>query len=96
MIPNGLGSGTHEANGTVGKGTLSSRLVKKYDLLSISTGDLLRQHIVQGTQIGQEAEEIMARGGLVPDDLMLKIVTSKLDSLHNKVREFPSASRVFV
>ncbi|KAH6918523.1 adenylate kinase [Coprinopsis sp. MPI-PUGE-AT-0042] len=67
-----------------GKGTLSSRLVKKYDLLSISTGDLLRQHIVQGTQIGQQAEEIMARGGLVPDDLMLKIVTSKLDSLHNK------------
>lgn len=67
-----------------GKGTLSSRLVKKYDLLSISTGDLLRQHIVQGTQIGQQAEEIMARGGLVPDDLMLKIVTSKLDGLHNK------------
>ncbi|EAU88492.1 adenylate kinase [Coprinopsis cinerea okayama7 len=67
-----------------GKGTLTSRLVKKYDLLSISTGDLLRQQIAQGTEVGKQAEEIMARGGLVPDELMLKIVTSKLDTLHNK------------
>jgi nucleoside-triphosphate--adenylate kinase len=67
-----------------GKGTLSSRLVKKYDILTISTGDLLRQHIAEGTQIGREAGEIVAQGGLVPDDLMLKVVTSKLDALHNR------------
>lgn len=67
-----------------GKGTLSSRLVKKYDLLSISTGDLLRQQIQDGTEVGKQAEEIMARGGLVPDELMLRIVTDKLDTLHDK------------
>ncbi|KAI9571328.1 adenylate kinase [Boletus coccyginus] len=67
-----------------GKGTLSSRLVKKYDILSISTGDLLRHHIAEGTQVGRQAGEIVAQGGLVPDDLMLKVVTSKLDALHDK------------
>jgi len=67
-----------------GKGTLSSRLVKKYDILTISSGDLLRQHIAEGTQIGCQAGEIVAQGGLVPDDLMLKVVTSKLDALHNR------------
>ncbi|TFK29999.1 adenylate kinase [Coprinopsis marcescibilis] len=67
-----------------GKGTLSNLLVKHYDILSISTGDLLRLHIAQKTDVGRQVEGIMARGGLVPDELMLKIVTSKLDSLHNK------------
>ncbi|KAF9227662.1 adenylate kinase [Gyrodon lividus] len=67
-----------------GKGTLSSRLVKKYDILALSTGDLLRQHITEKTAIGQQAEEIVAQGGLLPDDVMLKVVTSKLDALHNK------------
>lgn len=67
-----------------GKGTLSSRLTKKYDILSISTGDLLRQHINEGTPVGKEAEAIIARGELVPDEVMLKVVTSKLDSIQNK------------
>ncbi|KAG6851020.1 hypothetical protein H0H93_004507 [Arthromyces matolae] len=67
-----------------GKGTLSSRLVGKYDILSLSTGDLLRQHIAERTEVGREAEETVARGGLIPDEIMLKVVTSKLDSLHNK------------
>lgn len=67
-----------------GKGTLTSWLAKKYDILTISTGDLLRQHIAEGTEVGQEAEAIVARGGLLPDEVMLKVVTSKLDSLHNK------------
>ena len=39
------------------------------------------------TEVGLIAEEIVAAGGLLPDDVMLKIVTSKLDMLHNKVRE---------
>ncbi|KAG6845328.1 hypothetical protein H0H87_010785 [Tephrocybe sp. NHM501043] len=71
-----------------GKGTLSARLVNKYDILSLSTGDLLRQHIAERTEVGREAEETVARGGLIPDEIMLKVVTSKLDSLHNKVRTF--------
>lgn len=70
-----------------GKGTLSARLTKKYDILSISTGDLLRQHINEGTEVGKQAEEIIARGELVPDEVMLKVVTSKLDSLRDKVHQ---------
>lgn len=68
-----------------GKGTLAQRLVKKYDLVAVSTGDLLRQHIAERTDIGREAEEIVARGGLLPDEVVLKVVTSKLDALKNKV-----------
>ncbi|KAK7467187.1 Adenylate kinase 2 [Stygiomarasmius scandens] len=67
-----------------GKGTLSTRLVKKYDIVSLSTGDLLRQHILEKTDVGLQAEGIVAQGGLVPDELMLKVVTSKLDLLHDK------------
>ncbi|KAJ8078840.1 Adenylate kinase 2 [Marasmius tenuissimus] len=67
-----------------GKGTLSTRLVKKYDITTLSTGDLLRMHIQERTEVGRQAEEIVAQGGLVPDELMLQILTSKLDQLHNK------------
>ncbi|KAH9484346.1 GTP:AMP phosphotransferase AK3, mitochondrial [Psilocybe cubensis] len=67
-----------------GKGTLTARLAQKYDILTLSTGDLLRQHIEERTDIGLQAEEIVARGGLVPDDMMLKVVTSKLDNLQHK------------
>ena len=69
-----------------GKGTLTSWLVHNYDILSLSTGDLLRQHIAEGTEVGRQAEAIVARGGLLPDQVMLEVVTSKLDLLHNKVR----------
>ncbi|KAI0362137.1 adenylate kinase [Trametes cingulata] len=91
----GLGAHRHHADGKVlrmimfgkpgaGKGTLSGRLVNKYDIVSMSTGDLLRQHIAEKTEIGLLAESIVASGGLLPDDVMLKVVTSKLDLLHNR------------
>lgn len=67
-----------------GKGTLTARLVRKYDIVSLSTGDLLRQHISEKTEVGRVAEEIVANGGLLPDELMLRIVSSKLDGLRNK------------
>jgi len=67
-----------------GKGTLSARLVEKYDIISLSTGDLLRHHIAERTEVGREAEEIVAQGGLIPDEMALKVVTSRLDKLHNK------------
>ncbi|KAJ7111574.1 ADK-domain-containing protein [Mycena crocata] len=67
-----------------GKGTLSARLVKKYDILSLSTGDLLRQHIAERTDVGLQAEEIVAQGKLLPDDIMLQIVATKLDGIRNK------------
>ena len=68
-----------------GKGTLTARLAQKYDILTLSTGDLLRQHIADRTEVGQEAEAIIASGNLLPDDTVLKVVTSKLDALQNKV-----------
>ncbi|KAI0807556.1 adenylate kinase [Fomes fomentarius] len=67
-----------------GKGTLSARLTNKYEIISLSTGDLLRQHIAEKTQVGLLAEEIVASGGLLPDDVMLKVLTSKLDALRDK------------
>jgi len=67
-----------------GKGTLTSRLVQKYEIISLSTGDLLRQHIAEKTEVGRMAEEIVATGGFLPDEIMLKVVTSKLDLLHNQ------------
>jgi len=67
-----------------GKGTLSARLVDKYDVLSLSTGDMLRQHIAERTEVGRMAEEIVAHGGLLPDELMLQVVTTKLDALHDR------------
>jgi len=67
-----------------GKGTLASRLVKKYDIMALSTGDILRQNISEGTEIGRLAEGVVAQGGLLSDDIMLKLVTGKLDALHNK------------
>jgi adenylate kinase family enzyme len=68
-----------------GKGTLTTRLTQKYDILALSMGDLLRQHIAEGTEVGREAEAIIARGELVPDEVVLRVLTSKLDSLQNKV-----------
>jgi len=67
-----------------GKGTLTARLAQKYDILTLSTGDLLRMHIAERTEVGKLAEEIIARGGLVPDEVVLKVITSKLDALQNK------------
>ncbi|KAG8217730.1 adenylate kinase [Butyriboletus roseoflavus] len=64
-----------------GKGTLATRLSKMYDMSTISTGDLVRQHIVARTDIGRQAEEIVAAGGLLPDEMMLDLITTKLDTL---------------
>ncbi|KAG8853387.1 hypothetical protein FRB96_008177 [Tulasnella sp. 330] len=67
-----------------GKGTLSGRLMEKYDIKFLSTGDILRQHIKDQTEVGRAAEAIVAQGGLMPDELMLKLIASKLGSLKGK------------
>lgn len=67
-----------------GKGTLSAKLVNKYDIMSLSTGDILRQNILERTEVGVMAEELVKRGELVSDDIMLKILTNKLNTLHNQ------------
>jgi adenylate kinase len=61
-----------------GKGTQSKQIVDRYGIPQISTGDLLREHIARGTELGLAAKGIMARGELVPDDLMYGIVATRL------------------
>ena len=61
-----------------GKGTQSKQIVDRYGIPQISTGDLLRDHVARGTVLGLEAKAIMARGKLVPDELMYGIVASRL------------------
>jgi adenylate kinase len=61
-----------------GKGTQAKQIVERYGIPQISTGDLLRDHVARGTSLGLEAKVIMARGELVPDDLMYGIVAHRL------------------
>ena len=61
-----------------GKGTQAKRIVEHYGIPQISTGDLLRDHVRRGTPLGLEAKSIMARGELVPDELMYGIVADRL------------------
>jgi len=62
----------------VGKGTQAKELVKIWGIPQISTGDLLRANVAQGTQLGKVAKEIMGRGELVPDSLVNEMVAVRL------------------
>lgn len=63
-----------------GKGTQSARLIDEYGLYHISTGELLRDHIARGTELGRIADSYISQGHLIPDDLMIKILEDMLDS----------------
>jgi adenylate kinase len=62
-----------------GKGTQAQRLVSRHGLLQLSTGDMLRTAVNAGTPIGLRAKDIMARGELVPDDVVVEIVSDRID-----------------
>ncbi|MGD0801595.1 MAG: adenylate kinase [Terracidiphilus sp.] len=62
----------------VGKGTQAKELVKTWGIPQISTGDLLRANVAQGTELGRTAKEIMGRGELVPDSLVNEMVAVRL------------------
>jgi adenylate kinase len=62
-----------------GKGTQSENLINKYGLVHLSTGDILRSEIARGTSLGRKAKEIMDRGELVGDDIVIGMIESKLD-----------------
>lgn len=64
-----------------GKGTQSNFLIKKFNLIHLSTGDILRSEIKAGTKLGIEAKVIMNKGGLVPDEVVINMISTKLDSL---------------
>jgi adenylate kinase len=66
-----------------GKGTQSEKLIEKYGLVHLSTGDILRSEIARGTALGMEAKHIMDRGDLVSDEIVIGMIESKLDANPN-------------
>lgn len=66
-----------------GKGTQSALLLEKYQLVHLSTGDILRGEIAQGTALGLEAKSIMERGELVPDAVVIGMIRNKIEANPN-------------
>ncbi len=70
-----------------GKGTQSEKLIAKYGLKHLSTGDLLRSEIAQQTALGIEAKKVMDKGELVPDEVVIGMISSAIDN-NESVRGF--------
>lgn len=66
-----------------GKGTQSAKLIEKYNLIHLSTGDILRNEIANGTALGMEAKKLMDQGILVPDEVVIGMISAKLDANKN-------------
>ncbi len=66
-----------------GKGTQSEKIVEKYQLNHISTGDVLRAEIKNGTELGKTAKSYIDQGQLIPDELMVNILASVFDSFED-------------
>ena len=62
-----------------GKGTQAQRLVHRYGIIQLSTGEMLRAAVAAGTPVGLKAKDIMASGGLVPDDIVVGIISDRID-----------------
>ncbi len=71
-----------------GKGTQAARLVERHGLAHVSTGDMLRAAVAAGTELGRRVEDIMKRGELVPDELILALVRERIQQ--------PDCARGFV
>jgi adenylate kinase len=71
-----------------GKGTQAQRLVHRYGIAQLSTGEMLRAAVAAGTLVGLKAKDIMASGGLVPDDIVIGIISDRLDQ--------PDAAKGFI
>src|SRR5574343_441668 len=63
-----------------GKGTQSEKLIEKYGLIHLSTGDLLRKEMKAGTPLGKEAQSLIEKGQLVPDAVVIGMISSALDA----------------
>lgn len=66
-----------------GKGTQSQKLIEKYQLVHLSTGDILRSQIAEGTELGLEAKKLMDQGLLVPDEVVIGMIRSKIEANSN-------------
>jgi adenylate kinase len=71
-----------------GKGTQAQRLVHRYGIVQLSTGEMLRAAVAARTPVGLKAKDIMAGGGLVPDDIVIGIISDRLDQ--------PDAAKGFI
>jgi adenylate kinase len=71
-----------------GKGTQAQRLIHRYGIIQLSTGEMLRAAVAAQTPVGLKAKDIMAGGGLVPDDLVIGIISDRLDQ--------PDAAKGFI
>jgi adenylate kinase len=66
-----------------GKGTQSEKLIEKYQLVHLSTGDILRNEIANGTPLGLEAKKLMDKGILVPDEVVIGMIDARIDANRN-------------
>ncbi len=71
-----------------GKGTQAQRLVHRYGIIQLSTGEMLRAAVAAQTAVGLKAKDIMASGGLVPDDIVIGIISDRIDQ--------PDAAKGFI
>ena len=71
-----------------GKGTQAQRLIHRYGIIQLSTGEMLRAAVAAQTPVGLRAKDIMASGGLVPDDIVIGIISDRLD--------LPDAAKGFI
>jgi adenylate kinase len=71
-----------------GKGTQAQRLIHRYGLVQLSTGEMLRAAVAAQTPVGLKAKDIMASGGLVPDEIVIGIISDRLDQ--------PDAAKGFI
>ena len=63
-----------------GKGTQSNYLIEKYQLVHLSTGDILRSEVANQTPLGMEAKKLMDQGMLVPDEVVIGMIASRVDA----------------
>jgi adenylate kinase len=71
-----------------GKGTQAQKLIQRHGIIQLSTGDMLRAAVAAETPVGLQAKDIMASGGLVPDDIVIGIISDRLDQ--------PDAAKGFI
>lgn len=77
-----------------GKGTQAQRIAEKYGIPHISTGDIFRANIKNGTELGKKAKAFMDQGLLVPDELTVDLVMDRISSRTAKRDTFSMVSRV--
>ncbi len=70
-----------------GKGTQSDRLIEAFGLHHISTGEVLRDHISRGTELGRIANSYISKGQLIPDDLIIRVLENLIDSNEDYARD---------